>query len=152
MLKPEQIIADIESLGEKYGLQVDPRAYVWQLGVGEKQRVEILRMLYHRSRVLILDEPTRGVDVGAKREIYELIGEQAAQGKAILMISSDLPEVLGISDRVLVIRQGSVVANLESKKTTEEEIMGYATGVLQPQRLGLEHDEIHDNDEVTFNE
>ena len=65
--------------------------------------------------VLILDEPTRGVDVGAKREIYELIGEQAAQGKAILMISSDLPEVLGISDRVLVIRQGSVVANLESK-------------------------------------
>jgi len=58
LLKPEQIIADIESLGEKYGLQVDPRAYVWQLGVGEKQRVEILRMLYHRSRVLILDEPT----------------------------------------------------------------------------------------------
>ena len=54
LLKPEQIIADIESLGEKYGLQVDPRAYVWQLGVGEKQRVEILRMLYHRSRVLIL--------------------------------------------------------------------------------------------------
>ena len=111
-----------------------------------------MRVLMSAPNVLILDEPTRGVDVGAKREIYELIGEQAAQGKAILMISSDLPEVLGISDRVLVIRQGSVVANLESKKTTEEEIMGYATGVLQPQRLGPEHDEIHDNDEVTFNE
>ena len=63
LLKPEQIIADIESLGEKYGLQVDPRAYVWQLGVGEKQRVEILRMLYHRSRVLILDEPTNHLDM-----------------------------------------------------------------------------------------
>ncbi|MCQ4908361.1 heme ABC transporter ATP-binding protein, partial [Phascolarctobacterium faecium] len=53
LLKPEQIIADIESLCEKYGLQVDPRAYVWQLGLGEKQRVEILGMLYHRIRVLI---------------------------------------------------------------------------------------------------
>ena len=58
------------------------------------------------SDVLILDEPTRGVDVGAKQEIYELISSQAAQGKAILVISSDLPEVLGISDRILVVRQG----------------------------------------------
>ena len=153
MLRKHKIREAVGKLMQKVNiasrLQQTP---IVNLSGGNQQKAIFARWMMRNPDVLILDEPTRGVDVGAKREIYELIGEQAAQGKAILMISSDLPEVLGISDRVLVIRQGSVVANLESKKTTEEEIMGYATGVLQPQRLGPEHDEIHDNDEVTFNE
>ena len=85
------------------------------------------------SDVLILDEPTRGVDVGAKQEIYELISSQAAQGKAILVISSDLPEVLGISDRILVVRQGGIAACIPEDEATEEKVMGYATGVLKAQ-------------------
>lgn len=153
MLRKHKIREAVGKLMQKVNiasrLQQTP---IVNLSGGNQQKAIFARWMMRNPDVLILDEPTRGVDVGAKREIYELIGEQAAQGKAILMISSDLPEVLGISDRVLIIRQGSVVANLESKKTTEEEIMGYATGVLQPQRLGPEHDEIHDNDEVTFNE
>ena len=86
LLKPEQIIADIESLGEKYGLQVDPRAYVWQLGVGEKQRVEILRMLYHRSRVLILDEPTAVLTPQETRELFVNLRKMADDGCAVVFI------------------------------------------------------------------
>ena len=93
LLKPEQIIADIESLGEKYGLQVDPRAYVWQLGVGEKQRVEILRMLYHRSRVLILDEPTAVLTPQETRELFVNLRKMADDGCAVVFISHKLNEV-----------------------------------------------------------
>ena len=89
MLKPEQIIADIESLGEKYGLQVDPRAYVWQLGVGEKQRVEILRMLYHRSRVLILDEPTAVLTPQETRELFVNLRKMADDGCAVVLFPTN---------------------------------------------------------------
>ena len=102
LLKPEQIIADIESLGEKYGLQVDPRAYVWQLGVGEKQRVEILRMLYHRSRVLILDEPTAVLTPQETRELFVNLRKMADDGCAVVFISHKLNEVEELADRVTV--------------------------------------------------
>ena len=73
-------------------------------------------------------EPTRGVDIGAKREIYEQIDGLARAGKAILVISSDLPEAIGISDRLLVMREGRIVAELESSLTSEEDVMLHATG------------------------
>ena len=103
------------------------------LSGGNQQKAVFARWMMKNSDVLILDEPTRGVDVGAKQEIYELISSQAAQGKAILVISSDLPEVLGISDRILVVRQGGIAACIPEDEATEEKVMGYVTGVLKAQ-------------------
>ncbi|WP_206438791.1 sugar ABC transporter ATP-binding protein [Mesorhizobium sp. M7D.F.Ca.US.005.01.1.1] len=98
------------------------------LSGGNQQKAALARWLLRDSRVLILDEPTRGVDIGAKREIYEEIDQLARAGKAILIISSDLPEAIGISDRLLVMRKGMIVSELVSEKTSEEEVMLHATG------------------------
>ncbi len=96
--------------------------------VGSDEKAALARWLMRDSRVLILDEPTRGVDIGAKREIYELIDALARAGKAVLVISSDLPEAIGISDRLLVMREGRIVHELSSDRAAEEEVMAYATG------------------------
>ncbi|MGN6145984.1 MAG: sugar ABC transporter ATP-binding protein [Mesorhizobium sp.] len=98
------------------------------LSGGNQQKAALARWLLRDCEVLILDEPTRGVDIGAKREIYEQIDGLARAGKAILVISSDLPEAIGISDRLLVMRRGRIVAELESARTSEEEVMLHATG------------------------
>ena len=86
------------------------------------------RWLAAAYRVLIVDEPTRGVDVGAKVEIYRLINRLAAGGLAVVMISSTLPEVLRMSDRILVMRRGRQAAILEAREASQETIMKYATG------------------------
>ncbi len=80
-------------------------------------------------RILILDEPTRGVDVGAKSEIYRIMNDMARQGVAILMISSELPEVVGMSDRVYVMREGVIAGELQAGDISQESIMTLATGV-----------------------
>ena len=80
------------------------------------------KWLANGPKLLILDEPTRGIDVGAKAEIHRLMGELVAQGLAILMISSELPEVLGMSDRVLVMREGRIVAEFSREAATQESI------------------------------
>lgn len=100
------------------------------LSGGNQQKAALARWLLRDSRILILDEPTRGVDIGAKREIYELIDKLARSGKAILVISSDLPEAIGISDRLLVMRAGRIVHALSSASATEEEVMLHATGTF----------------------
>ena len=104
------------------------RLPVKALSGGNQQKAVLARWLVRESDVIILDEPTRGVDIGAKSEIYELVNELAAAGKAILVISSDLPEALGISDRVLVMRAGRIVHELHSRTATEEDVMFHATG------------------------
>lgn len=98
------------------------------LSGGNQQKVVIAKWLGIEPDVLILDEPTRGVDVGAKKEIYSIINELAAKGVAILMISSELPEVIGMADRVLVMHEGQLTADLPKPKMTQETIMHYATG------------------------
>jgi len=98
------------------------------LSGGNQQKVVLGRWLMRESDVLILDEPTRGVDIGAKREIYDAIDELAAKDKAILVVSSDLPEAIGISDRLLVMRGGRVVHELPSRTATEEDVMLHAIG------------------------
>jgi ribose transport system ATP-binding protein len=102
---------------------------VSDLSGGNQQKVLLARCLVQAPRVLILDEPTRGVDVGAKSEIYQLVNEVAATGVAVLFISSELPEVLGMSDRVLVMREGRIVADLKDQQLTEEDVMRHATGL-----------------------
>jgi ribose transport system ATP-binding protein len=101
---------------------------VVQLSGGNQQKVVLAKWLAARADVLIMDEPTRGIDVGAKVEIYELMNQLTARGAAILMISSDLPEVLGMSDRILVMRLGRIVAELDAVGATQERVLRAALG------------------------
>lgn len=105
-----------------------PNFIVGNMSGGNQQKVVLARWLNIGARVLILDEPTRGIDVGSKSEIYQIMAELAEQGVGIIMISSELPEVLGMSDRVLVMHEGSLVKELSREEASEESIMMYATG------------------------
>ena len=98
------------------------------LSGGNQQKVVLAKWLSRTPRLLILDEPTRGIDVGAKTEIYGLMDGLAGQGLGILMISSDLEEILGMSDRVLVMHEGSLAGELSRAELTEEAVMHLATG------------------------
>ena len=100
---------------------------VINLSGGNQQKVLIARWLMTNPRILILDEPTRGIDVGAKAEIHRLISELAAQGVAVLMISSELPEVLGMSDRVLVMHEGRMTGIVDRQDATQVKIMELAS-------------------------
>lgn len=105
-----------------------PRQAVGQLSGGNQQKVAFGKWLAMEPAVLLLDEPTRGVDVGAKREIHTLMAELADRGKAVLFVSSDLEEVLGMSDRVLVMHEGRLAGELPRARATEESVMHLATG------------------------
>ncbi|MGO1412610.1 MAG: sugar ABC transporter ATP-binding protein [Microbacterium sp.] len=107
-----------------------PEIEVKSLSGGNQQKAVLARMLLQQPRLLILDEPTRGVDIGAKSEIYRIIDEIAAGGAAVLIVSSDLPEALGISDRLLVMHEGGLVAELDAEQATEELVMEHATGTF----------------------
>jgi ABC-type sugar transport system ATPase subunit len=98
-----------------------------RLSGGNQQKVAIAKWLYRQARVFLFDEPTRGVDVATKADIYRLINELANSGAAVLMVSSELPEILGMSDRVLVMRNGRLVKELVTRQTSQEEILRYAT-------------------------
>ena len=104
----------------------DRNQRVESLSGGTQQKVVVAKALLAEPDVLILDEPTRGIDIGAKSEIYATIGRLAAQGKAIIMISSELPEVLAVSHRILVMREGEISAELDPRNTTQEEILHHA--------------------------
>lgn len=98
------------------------------LSGGNQQKVVLAKWIYRDPKILILDEPTRGVDVGAKKEIYTIINQLAEKGMAIIMVSSDLPEVIGVSDRVMVMREGKLAGILDKEKCSQENIMILATG------------------------
>ncbi|SDD21758.1 L-arabinose transport system ATP-binding protein [Geodermatophilus telluris] len=103
-----------------------PEQQIRKLSGGNQQKVVLARWLARRPDVLILDEPTRGVDVGAKAEIYAIIDELAASGVALLVISSELPEVLGLSDRIVVMQNGRIAGELDRDEATEERILALA--------------------------
>ncbi|MFH0824761.1 MAG: ATP-binding cassette domain-containing protein, partial [Pseudomonadota bacterium] len=113
--------------GKKLSLKwPGPRAPARALSGGNQQKLLLGRALIAQSRLWVLDEPTRGIDIAAKVDIYELIGRMAAEGKAVLIISSDLPELFGITDRILVMRRGRLVADLVTSETTREAVMQHA--------------------------
>jgi rhamnose transport system ATP-binding protein len=103
---------------------------VRELSGGNQQKVVLSKWLMSKPKVIILDEPTRGVDIGAKAEVHRLMGELAAQGIGILMISSELPEIMAMSDRVLVMHEGRLAACLDKSELTAERIMAAATGQM----------------------
>ncbi len=100
---------------------------VTSLSGGNQQKVVIAKWLALRPKILILDEPTRGIDVGAKAEIHAIMSQLAGQGVAIIMISSEMPEILGMSDRIMVMSEGRVTGTLDRAEATQERIMALAT-------------------------
>ena len=121
------------ALAEKFGNEVstrwsDPMEPAENLSGGNQQKLLLARWLMAESKVLIFDEPTRGVDVGAKKEIHELMCELAAQGVAIIMISSELPEVIGMSDRIVIMHEGRKKGEVCSEGITQEKLMRIAVG------------------------
>jgi L-arabinose transport system ATP-binding protein len=115
------------ALVEQFGIKTPSiEQEVSRLSGGNQQKVVIARQLARKPKLLILDEPTRGIDVGAKAEIYEIIRELTAQGLGVLLISSELPEVIAASDRILVMQNGRVRGELDGRTVTEEEILSLA--------------------------
>ena len=123
-LDKKRMIREASELFERMGVAIDPLALVDNLKTSEKQLLEIAKALLHNAKLLILDEPTRGIDVGAKYEIYCIINDLVAAGKSVIMISSELPEVLGMSDRIYVMNEGRIVGELDAAEASQEVIMG----------------------------
>ena len=104
---------------------------VGNLSGGNQQKVQIAKWLFAEPKVLILDEPTRGIDVGAKFEIYTIINRLVSEGYSVLMISSDLPEILGMSDRIYVMAEGSITGEISAADANEQNIMAMATKTVE---------------------
>ena len=105
------------------------RQAVGFLSGGNQQKAILARWLLSKARVFIFDEPTKGVDIGAKEQIYELMLTLAKEGKSILMVSSDMPELLSVSNRIVVMREGKLVTTVYSKDVTERDLLGYFLGI-----------------------
>lgn len=125
--KKSDIVVD-ENIRNLHVKTSSPEIDVASLSGGNQQKVVIAKWLATKPEVLILDEPTRGVDVGAKQEIYTIINTLAQQGMAIIMVSSELPEIINMCDTVCVVREGKITAKLNKDELTQEHIMKYATG------------------------
>jgi len=121
--------ARVTDLAEKFGLQVDPTAKIWQLSVGEQQRVEILKILYRGADVLIMDEPTAVLAPKEIEELFAILRSMTAEGKSIIFISHKLGEVMRIADRITVLRKGrSTAAGLDTSRTTPAELAKLMVG------------------------
>jgi ABC-type sugar transport system ATPase subunit len=106
----------------------DPQQLISSLSGGNQQKVILARNLMINPRILILDEPTNGIDVGAREEIYQLIDKLAAEGMGIIFISSEIPEIMSVSDRIAVLYEGKLAGILKREEVTEKKLIAYATG------------------------
>jgi len=143
LVRQEKEIATADKFRERLAIRTPSvLAEAARLSGGNQQKVMLSKWLNVNPKLLILDEPTRGIDVGAKVEVHDMINDLAKQGLAVIMISSDLPEVLGMSDRVLVMREGRQMAIFDRSEATEESVMAAAMGQpaaardLSPDRRG----------------
>jgi rhamnose transport system ATP-binding protein len=125
--KREEVTAEqwAETLQLKFASLTDP---VERLSGGNQQKVVLSKWLATEPRVLIVDEPTRGIDVGTKSEVHRLLSQKAQQGMAVVMVSSELPEVLGMADRIFVMREGTHMGTLDRDEADPESIITLATG------------------------
>jgi ABC-type sugar transport system ATPase subunit len=127
ILRPAREAATAARVGAQMNVKwSSPQAAANSLSGGNQQKLLVARWLLAETRFMIFDEPTRGIDVGAKREIYALLNGLARQGKAILFISSELPELFGVADRILVMRRGEIAGELITRETNPDEVMRLA--------------------------
>jgi rhamnose transport system ATP-binding protein len=129
-------LAEEFKLARDYTSRLDLRAAsldqdVGLLSGGNQQKVVIAKWLATKPRVIILDEPTKGIDIGSKAAVHEFMAELAAQGLAVIMVSSEIPEVLGMSDRVIVMREGRIVAEVFGEQMTPETLVRAAAGIQE---------------------
>ena len=119
---------------EKYAIKTPgPEQVIGNLSGGNQQKVLISRWLLTNPEIIILDEPTRGIDVGSKSEIHKMISRLAQQGVAVVMISSELPEILGMSDRIMVMYEGRITGEVSREEASQELIMRYASDLTDGQ-------------------
>jgi ABC-type sugar transport system ATPase subunit len=128
-IKKKKTIADAEKMRSELSIKTPSiETKIANLSGGNQQKVLVGRWLLTEPEILIVDEPTRGIDVGSKSEIYRLISNLAQQGKAIIMISSEMPAILGMSDRIMVVSEGKIAGFMDTKDATQQRILMYATG------------------------
>jgi ribose transport system ATP-binding protein len=128
-LRPEAERSALAAAVKDFGIRTgDLEARASSLSGGNQQKLALAKVLQPRPKVVVLDEPTRGVDVGAKRDIYFLIQRLAREGLAVIVVSSELMELIGLCHRVAVMRAGRLVATLDANQLTEEELIAHATG------------------------
>lgn len=118
----------VDRMRDRLNIKTPHQQPAGTLSGGNQQKVVLAKWIGTAPRIIIFDEPTRGIDVGAKREIYQLMNELTERGVSIIMISSELPEVIGMSDRVMVVHEGRIAGHLTGEDMTEEKIMTLATG------------------------
>ena len=127
-------LAEEFRLTREYTSRLDLRAAsldssVGNLSGGNQQKVVIAKWLATKPKIIVLDEPTKGIDIGSKAAVHEFMAELASQGLAVIMVSSEIPEILGMSDRVIVMREGRMVAELEKGDLNPETLVRYAAGI-----------------------
>jgi ABC-type uncharacterized transport system ATPase subunit len=125
---PRQVEREVAASAERFGIDVNPRARIWQLSLGERQRVEILKALYRGARILILDEPTSVLTPQEADRLFASVREMAASGGTIVFISHKLPEVLAVSDRVTILRRGVAVATVDVAGTSGADLARLMVG------------------------
>jgi ribose transport system ATP-binding protein len=127
-LDPSREKAALKQASEDFGIRAPGDVPASALSGGNQQKLALARVLQPQPKVVVLDEPTRGVDVGAKRDIYFLIERLASEGRAVVIVSSELLELIGLCHRVIVMRQGRLVAQLPQDQLSEELLIAHATG------------------------
>ena len=127
-------LAEEFRLTREYTARLDLRAAsldssVGTLSGGNQQKIVIAKWLATQPKIIVLDEPTKGIDIGSKAAVHEFMAKLASQGLAVIMVSSEIPEILGMSDRVIVMREGRMVAELEKEDLNPETLVRYAAGI-----------------------
>jgi len=115
----------------------DKELLAGQLSGGNQQKLLLAKMMLLDPKIVIIDEPTRGIDIGTKEQIYKFIAELAQSGKSVIVISSEMQEVIGICDRILVMRNGRIVGEVSGEHMTEDEIVVLATGVTSREAASM---------------
>ena len=129
ILNPKKQVELVKKGIEEFRIKCfGPQHECHNLSGGNQQKVVLAKWIYKEPKILILDEPTRGVDIGAKKEIYSVINDLAAKGVAVILVSSELPEVLGMSDRIMVVHEGHVTGIIDAATADQEKVMTLATG------------------------
>ena len=135
MIDHKTMYAETERWLKEVKMDFDPKAQLGSLSIGQMQSVEIAKAGSQQAKVVIFDEPTRGIDVGAKVEIYNLMNQLKKQGIAVMFVSSEMPEVLGIADRVIVMCDGKITGEVMAKETSQNEVLKFATEFEKKQQV-----------------